>query len=576
LETAYFVERFLKDDKGRPVKNHMIHYIWHEHIAWSRNVGKYAGIIAPRGFSKTESIVIGLTLYYLHEDQNYRIKIVSNSDSNAKARVSSIKRYIESDTDYKRLAPRVRPAFRPIQFDRKRRTLVYSTQKDDWQKHMFNIERTSKSKDASVESSGILAAPVGGRADILFFDDIVDLRNTVEMPALQNLVKESFSGVWMPILSPTGFCIYVATPWTDNDNTQIVLSSPQWSFCIMRVSQDLTCIEVSFTNIDKTHPCYQYTKDGTGTFTIDLWEEMWNTTALLARRDTMTEADFARAYYCRPFSFKDLTFPSFIKCLDDDLAPEDWLDLVRKKTVDNNDKNKPSVAFVTGVDISSSKRPGHVIFTLGILSDEQRMVPVDIRIGKWTSPEFAGVLADVFKQFRPVIIMVENVALQEMVLEWLRYEIKSNRLPTMPLEGFMTGRQKSDPVIGLPGIEVEFKNQMWLIPNKHRKDHDTLCDCVWCRFVGEFKSYPFSPTTDVVMAAWFAREGARKYCGLGNIVMDKKDYEDLKNLPSISSMNTDSLYHFYDSFFDKSSKPFIQPDGSSYYTDSGFFSGFNW
>lgn len=513
MQTDIFVESFLKDDKGKPIKNHALHSIWHQHIEWSRENGLYSGIIAPRGISKTESIIIGLTLYYLYEDTNNRIKIVSNSDSNAKARVGSIKKYIEEDDEYRALAPNVRPAYKPAFYDKKKQTLSHSTMKDDWQKHMFNIERSSKSKDASVESSGILAAPVGGRADFLLFDDIVDLRNTVEMPALQPLVQGSFSGVWMPILAPTGFCVYVATPWTDNDNTQVVIESPQWSFCVMRLSNRIDCIEVSFTNIDETHPCYHMNK---GNFEINLWKEMWSRQAYLQRKATMTDADFARAYFCRPFSFEDLMFPSFEQCMDDDITPEDWLACVRKRLNDET-KVKTSVSFITGVDLSSAKRPGNVIFTAGLLHEEGKIVPVDIRTGKWTSPELAKQIGEVFMQFRPSAILVENVALQEMLLEWMEQEIKNNRLPPMPLEGFLTGKQKADPVMGLPGMEVEFKNMMWMVPNKQRINHDALCECEWCRFIREMKTYPFSATTDMIMACFVSGTQVMTYEGYKNI-----------------------------------------------------------
>jgi hypothetical protein len=76
----------------------------------------------------------------------------------------------------------------------------------------------------------------------------------------------------------------------------------------------------------------------------------------------------------------------------------------------------------------------------------------------------------------------------------------------LPLQGFTTGRQKADPAIGLPSLEVEFANGMWRIPLLHEigpADSDTD---PWVRLVREFQGHPFHSSDDLVMATWFARE----------------------------------------------------------------------
>jgi len=541
--TSWFTEQFLKDEKGVPVKNHIIHEIWHEHIQWCRDHGKYAGIIAPMGLGKTENVIVSMTLYYLAEDQNYRIKIICNSNDNAKDRVTSIKKYVEQDTDYQALAPEVKPAYKSAYFNRKLGKMVHSNMKDEWQKHQFSIERASKSKDASVEAWGIMSSGLGGRADIMIFDDIVDMGNTLLNPAEQPKVKQMFSGTWLSRIEPSGFAIYVATPWTDTDNTAETIDNPQWSFCMMAVTDSLEGIEVKFKHIDHTHPCYEYINPVTNSFYIPLWEEKWNKEALLVKKTVMTDADFARGYHCKPFSHRDLIFQNFSQCCDNEQSVEDYIAHLKRRIADDSDKI--AVNFVTGVDLSSQKRPGNVIFTMAVVQDEGVMVPVDIRSGKWTSPEVADNIVEVYRLYRPMAIYVENNALQEAILQWIAQEIKRNNIPSMPIEGFMTGKQKSNPVIGVPGMEIELKNNMWKFCTKDIDTHDTLCDCPWCNWIREMKLYPFSDTTDYIMAMWFAREAARKYCGLGSLLFSSTDYEDLKKSKSISAMTPVAVDSFY-------------------------------
>jgi hypothetical protein len=532
--TAWFIEKFMKDEKGNPIHNNVLHEIWHEHIQWCKDNGKYAGIIAPMGQGKTENIVVGLTCYYLAEDVNNRIKIVCNSGDNAKKRVSSVKKYVEEDADYRDLAPHVKPAYKTSHYDRKTNRITYSNAKEEWQKHQFSIERSSKSKDHSVEAWGVLSGGLGGRADIMLFDDIVDVGNTLLNPAEQPKVKQAFSGTWLSRIEPGGFAMYVATPWTDTDNTAEVYDNPQWSFCHMSITEDLEHIEVKFKNINSTHPCYEHIAKS-NSFLIPLWGDKWDKAAIMVKMTSMTPADFARGYFCKPFSHKDLLFQHFDNCCDADQSVEEYIAHIRLRIMD--DKDKIIVNFVTGVDLSSTKRPGNVIFTIAVVQDENIMIPVDIRMGKWSSPEVAEQIREVYQLFRPMAIFVENNALQEAILQWMEREVKIYNLPPMPLEGYMTGKQKSNPVMGVPGMEIELKNNMWrfctkglYVPNISTtyQPHEVLCSCAWCVWKREMKLYPFSDTTDTIMAMWFAREAARKYCALGSLFMTASDYEEIK------------------------------------------------
>ena len=80
------------------------------------------------------------------------------------------------------------------------------------------------------------------------------------------------------------------------------------------------------------------------------------------------------------------------------------------------------------------------------------------------------------------------------------------------VEPYTTGREsKINPIFGVPGLEIEFKNKAWVIPSGEFEGHSPHCRCGWCIWRGEVHDYPMGATTDTVMAMFFAREAISKW-----------------------------------------------------------------
>lgn len=189
-----------------------------------------------------------------------------------------------------------------------------------------------------------------------------------------------------------------------------------------------------------------------------------------------------------------MTFPSAIRCAaEDGFEP---MELVASHW-----------PRYTGVDLSSAKRPGNAFVTIAQRPTDRKRVVVDVRAKGLTSPQTWRELEDIDRRYGPDLFLVENNGLQDAVLEW-GHELNT----TLPVQGFLTHTNKADPVMGLPGLEVEFENEGWIIP---RPAHSLDCDCAWCRLWTELLGHPLAETTDLVMALWFAREAAR---GAGRMV----------------------------------------------------------
>ena len=218
-----------------------------------------------------------------------------------------------------------------------------------------------------------------------------------------------------------------------------------------------------------------------------MWTRRWGRDALLDRHAEIGSRAFARGFRQETVEDEDRTFASAGKCAVQDLDPLAYMS-----------RHWP---IYTGVDLSSEKRPGNAIVSIAERPADRKRLVVSVRTGKWTSPELWRQLEEEDRRFRPQVFVVENNAYQSALVQW-GLELNAS----LPVKGFTTGRGKADPVLGLPGLEVEFENQGWMIP---RPSHELECECDWCRLWAELTGHPVAASTDVVMALWFAREGAR-------------------------------------------------------------------
>ncbi len=251
-------------------------------------------------------------------------------------------------------------------------------------------------------------------------------------------------------------------------------------------------------------------KRGTPITKVSLWEAKWHEKALRKRCSEISIRSFDKGYRQKPISDMEFMFPSFISCIKygvsiEMVAPRDKLLFVS-----------------TGIDLSSRKRQGNVIVTIGVREDFKR-VPLDIRLGNWTSPQTAYQLAQVYANFRPHVIMVENNAYQGSIIEWIQSLPEQYNFWNI-IMAYNTGKQKWTDTIGLPSLESEFSTGSWIIPFQDR--HLMDCTCSWCRWVGDMgiAQYFETEVSDLLMATWFSREGIRLYSR-------SMDFEDTIEIP---------------------------------------------
>ena len=224
----------------------------------------------------------------------------------------------------------------------------------------------------------------------------------------------------------------------------------------------------------------------------------WGPGELKKKHQSIGDRAFNQGFRMRAYADSDYDFPNFKKALE----------LGKVESIPN--PLPPNWITGMGVDLSSDKRPGNVIWC-GALSPEGIKRPLEIRAIKASSPEVARNIGQVAATWRPQFIVVENNAYQGALIEWIneypeRFPYWCEIIP------FQTGNNKANPEFGIKGIDIEFMNGGWVVPrelNPLVNGHDLACPCGPCRWKREVETFPHCAQIDTAMAMWFFREGCR-------------------------------------------------------------------
>lgn len=439
------------------------------HRDWQDSITQYEKVYieAPREHSKTTRVSIGRIIWELGNNPDLRVKVISQNDEKSAEIVTAISSHILTNE-------RVRMVFPNLQPD------VFG----QWARHKIYVKRTAISRDASLEASGVLAAGVGGRADLLVFDDPVDYKNAIEFPALREKVKATYYGVWLNLLPAFGGrVVYICTPWHLMDLSMDIRNNhPEYKMCSYPINE----------NYDP------------------VWVSKWSRQALLNRLRDIGRREFDRGFRLLPLSDEEALFHE--KDFD---ASADYS--VKLGQLPGSSRN--GWKFYTGMDlgIGSKSSTRTSIFTFGVKKGHPHM-PVEIKVGRFGEIEKVRMLYATYKEWSPEIIAVENNSYQETFLTWLK-----DLGFKMPIHGLYTGSQKADLFTGLPSLAVEIENNMWSIPmaghkrvgieerltGRGRKD---VCNCPLCQWTTECLSFPIG-LSDILMSWWIAREGYRNLSG---------------------------------------------------------------
>jgi hypothetical protein len=326
----------------------------------------------------------------------------------------------------------------------------------------------------------VLATGTGARADEIIFDDPVDFRNAILNPGSRKAVISAVEEVWLNLLTPEGRMVYIATPWHNADLTAKLKADRKGGIVFLE------------KGIDKDY--------------TPLWPEKWPREALKRHEGRIGKRAFSRGFKLVPLSDEDAVF-NLALIGDGRTNPGK----VRDYSLDVKDVDKSFLRFL-GADLGISKSEDAKYTALWVVAYDQgrnEIIPLEVIHGRYSSPETARLIVSLYLKHRFTLGNVENNAYQKSILEWIG---TLKEAPAgMPIQGFCTGAQKADLLLGVPGLAAEMDAFGWRFPLKGHDD----CSCPMCQALNEFLDYPVGRYTDNVMAAWLSREAVRSYTRSG-------------------------------------------------------------
>ena len=463
-----FVQKVLKDTKGNLVVNEPVHNAMHRflRIAKKRGFNKTM-ILGAFGHGKTENICIGYSLYKIAKNPNTLIKIVHVSDTEATKRCRSIRDYIERDEDFQSLAPHITPT-------------------SIWGSERFTVNRTSPSANCTVEAYSVLGTGIGGRANLIIFDDPQDLRTAVYEPTTRLKIEDTIKNIWLTRLIPDDSeVILMMNKWHSNDVAAYVQRNPSWAWMSIAVAENKEHLELNDSFGRKLK--------------FPLWTK-FNRAALDDRHITLGDRDFKRGYCLIPYTDNDKTFAHFENCCHFGVSPRALLE------------NESNWLFVGGVDFAGSKRPGTVLSIVAVHKKTGLKVPVEI-VTIRKSSDLSGHLVRTFREYGVDLYFAENNGVQEAIIDLLKAALGDEKFKkyNIKIDGFLTGRSKMDMNTGLPSMDKEFENKEWMFCFNEKPDiADDMENKPWSRMYYEMFNHPFYETSDITMSLYFCREAAKK------------------------------------------------------------------
>lgn len=307
----------------------------------------------PRGHAKTSTLAF-LTAWWLGVRPETRFKIIGQNDESAAGTTRFLRDIIRS--------PAYRATFPGVTLKPGEDTVTA------WS---ITAPGVGARRDPSVQGSGIFGR-TGGRADIIWFDDICDLRNAVLQPALRAQVKEAVANIWLPMLDPSAGhpsrTWRSATPFHTDDITADWRSEHALSGTLLR------------------RPCSGLSSP---------WAEIFTPEILAAKRREMGLMAYARAYELVPLSSDLLIF-----------RPE-WIRHYRPEQLPISTRTVAAIDWGYGKKEQERNDPDYSVCVIGEIDSQRNLYVTDIIRVRESFPVFAQMAATLLARRGVSVVLAE-------------------------------------------------------------------------------------------------------------------------------------------------------------------------
>ena len=175
----------------------------------------------------------------------------------------------------------------------------------------------------------------------------------------------------------------------------------------------------------------------------------------------------------------------------------------------------PEAPRYGGFDPAGEKRPGNALVTVALAESGCRVIAgVELWAGSYTTT--VSRLVEAYTVHKYETLVVENVALQWMLAEWVHQQC-----PALPLADYKTGGPAGDVLRALQAFQIEVSNGSWALcmddeygTGAPLSRHEVGCECPYHVLLDDLRGYPAEKRHyDPLMALVFCRAGIRGTTG---------------------------------------------------------------
>lgn len=334
------------------------------------NAAWYAEL--PRGHAKTSTLAY-LAPWFIGHRPNLRVKVIGQNDDQATRSTRFMRDIVQ--------LPLFRLIFPHVELKPGENTLTA------WS---VVAKGMPPQRDPTVDGAGIFGR-TGGRADIEWFDDICDLRNSILQPALRGQVKEAYANVWLPMLDPSAAhksrLWRTATPFHTDDLTA------DWR---RECGQDGTLFR---------RPCRGLESP---------WPEVFTPEVLAYWRGKMGPMAYARAYELIPISTDLLVF-----------RPE-WLRYHAREDIPAGTRTIAAIDWGYGRKRQERDDPDYSVCIVAEVDYERRAFLTDILRVRESFPEFKRMARELVERRGCQMVLAEANGPQKGVFDQFRSECRQS------------------------------------------------------------------------------------------------------------------------------------------------------